>query len=81
MQKGTPLSPLMKARIRAYPGHRYQLALNAGISPSTLSAWIVGAYSAPFGDRRALRLAEMLGVPAEKVFASAEDEQASGGAV
>ena len=81
MRRGTPLSTRMKALIRAYPGHRYQLALMADLSPSTLSGWLVGYYSPAQGDPRALRLAELVGCPASEVSATADDGPADGDGV
>ena len=74
MKKGTPLSDELRGRIRNYPGHRYELAIRTGISPSTLSAWQHRIYNPPLNDSRALRLAKLLDVPASDAFvASAPD--------
>lgn len=70
MRKGTPLSDELRGRIRNYPGHRYELAIRTGISPSTLSAWQHRIYNPPLNDSRALRLAKLLDVSASDAFAA-----------
>lgn len=72
MKKGTPLSELLRARIRSYTDHRYKLALHVGVSPTTLSAWQNRVYNPPLNDPHALKLAEVLGVPVTEAFATAE---------
>lgn len=70
MKRGSPLSDEMRARMRRYEGgHKYRLAIDCEISPSTFSAWTNGVYSPSLGDRRALKLARVLGVPADQVWA------------
>lgn len=68
MKKGTPLSDALRTKIRNHAGNRYELAITVGISPSTLSAWMIGIYNPPLNDPRVLRLAGLLGVPASGSF-------------
>ncbi len=63
----------MRRRMRAYNrGHRYQLAISCGISPSTFSSWANGVYQPSFNDERAIRLGAQLGMSPDEVFATNE---------
>ena len=71
MRKGHPLTNNFRAQIRAFTAlHKYELARQVGISPSTLSAWGVGSYSPILNDARALKLASLLGVSESDAFAA-----------
>lgn len=69
MKRGHPLSAEFMERIRSYTaGPKCELALAAGLSPCTLTAWGRGTYRPLLNDERALKLASILGVPASAVF-------------
>jgi transcriptional regulator with XRE-family HTH domain len=62
------LSPELRAAIKLSAQRQYRLALAVGVHPTTLSAWLNGIIAVRVGDLRILRLAELLGVPADHVF-------------
>jgi transcriptional regulator with XRE-family HTH domain len=55
-------------RQRSRGVRQYALARAAGLHPTVLSALINGAIDSHPGDARVLRLAAVLGVPAEQAF-------------
>lgn len=53
----------------------YRLALNAGIHPTLLSKWVIGAQPARKGDERLIRIGRLLGLEPHEVFQ--ENEQSN----
>ena len=62
------LSQELRAAIKLSPTKQYVLAQAVGVHPATLSAWLNGIYPVHDTDVRVLKLAELLGVPKERVF-------------
>jgi transcriptional regulator with XRE-family HTH domain len=63
------LSDTLRAAIRISRKRQYELAHGIGVCPQTLSAWVNGIYPVQPNDRRILKLAALLGVPADDAFA------------
>jgi hypothetical protein len=66
-----PLSNELIAAVKLSDERMYKLAQRAGLHPSMLSHWIRRISNGPQpGDRRAIVLGALVGVPPERCFAS-----------
>jgi transcriptional regulator with XRE-family HTH domain len=70
------ISNAFVAAVRAYPVRQYRLARMAGMSPAVLSRWLNRALTPKPGDTRLLCIADLVGVPRDRIFTS--DDEVSG---
>jgi transcriptional regulator with XRE-family HTH domain len=64
------LSHELRVAIKLSPNRQYELAQVAGVHPTTLSSWVNNIVPVRDGDPRVLKLAAILGVPANRAFAA-----------
>ncbi len=62
------ISKELVAAIKLSKKRNYQIAQEAGLHPATLSKIINGIEKVNCGDRRVLRLGQVLGIPENKLF-------------
>jgi transcriptional regulator with XRE-family HTH domain len=65
------ISSELRAAIKLGTNKQYELAQAIGTHPSQVSGWLTGAIPVRDGDPRVLRLAELVGVPADRAFVDA----------
>lgn len=64
------LSSELRQAIKLAPEKQYRFAQAISTHPSMLSAWMNGIVPVRDGDLRVLKLAELVGIPAERAFDS-----------
>lgn len=53
----------------------YRLAVKAGIHPTLLSKWIIGAQSVKDGDERLIHIGRLLGLQPDEIFEDKEVQE------
>ena len=62
------VSERLRVAVKLSPKKDYQIAHEANLHPSTLSKLINGIERAKPGDERVLRIARVVGIPADECF-------------
>jgi hypothetical protein len=62
------LSTELRQAVILHPEKQYKFAQAIGAHPSVLSAWMNAIVPVREGDLRVLKLAELVGIPAERAF-------------
>lgn len=62
------LSKRFIEKLKLWHEPQYQVALKAGIHPSLLSKWVIGAQTVHKNDERIERVAEIIGLPKTSIF-------------
>jgi len=62
------ISQKLKAAIKLSPVPAYKIAQEAGLDPSTLSKMICGIIRIKPGDKRIVRVGQILGVQSDECF-------------
>jgi len=62
------MSTELRQAIKLAPEKQYKFAQAIGAHPSVLSGWMNGIFPVRDGDLRILKLAELVGVPADRAF-------------
>ncbi len=55
-------------RLKLWHEPQYSVALKAGVHPSLLSKWIIGAQAVRRGDPRAIAIGRLIGLEPDEVF-------------
>lgn len=53
----------------------YRIAIAAGVSPTQLSKWVIGAQPVRVRDPRLIRIGELLGLKPNEIFVEEDDRK------
>ncbi len=62
------LSQRFKQTLKLWHQPQYIVANQAGVNPSLLSKWVIGAQSVHIGDKRILKIGQILGLKPNEIF-------------
>jgi len=62
------LSKKFKETLKLADTPQYKIAIQAGVNPTLLSKWVIGAEKSRIGDKRIIKIGKILGLKESEIF-------------